>query len=164
MKLIKFSIHRIVSAAVVALFLFSLCLLYIRNPEQQKIICRADMMIKSTDSTFNGIMDFKTGEGKGIANITGSVSSGSGMEYLVQRTIFFTLTSYGGNPVWFSNEIVVSDIENAPPELLLKTLPDFYLKPSTISDVNIFPVSKDGWLITKSSIPLLYCKNYKLND
>ncbi|CAI1174638.1 hypothetical protein [Serratia quinivorans] len=164
MKLIKFSIYRIAIASVVALILFCLCLLYIKNTKNQKITCRADMMIKSTDATFNGIMDFKTGEGKGIANISGSVSSGSGKEYIVQRTIFFTLTNYGGNPIWLSNKIVVSDIENAPPELLLTTLPDFYLKPSTISDVNIFPVSKDGWLITKSSIPLLYCKNYKVNN
>lgn len=166
MKIIKLSMHRIAIAAVVALLFFAviLCLLFIQNTDQKKITCRADMTIKNTNVTFKGILDFKTGEGKGIANITGTVSSGTGIEYLVQRTVFITLSSYGGNPVWISNEIAVSDVENAPTELLSGTLPDFYLKPSTTTDVNIIPVSKDGWLITKSSIPLLYCKNYNLND
>lgn len=121
------------------------------------------MTIKNTYSTFTGILDFKIGKGEGIANITGSVSRGFGTEYLVQRTVFLTLTSYGSNPVWISNKIVVSDVENAPTELLSETLPDFYLKPSTTTDVNIIPVSKNGWLITKSSIPLLYCQNYKVS-
>lgn len=165
MKIINFSIHRIALISVAAILFLSLTfyLLYIYNAAQQKITCRADMTIKNTYSTFTGILDFKIGKGEGIANITGSVSRGFGTEYLVQRTVFLTLTSYGSNPVWISNKIVVSDVENAPTELLSETLPDFYLKPSTTTDVNIIPVSKNGWLITKSSIPLLYCQNYKVS-
>lgn len=166
MKFIKLSMHKMAIAAV-AVFILSSTTLYffhIKKEEYQKITCRADMTIKNTHSTFNGIMDFKIGQEKGIANIAGSVSNESGNEYIVQRTIFFTLTSYGGTPIWLSNKIVVSDVENSPAALLSGTLPDFYVKPSTVNDVNIIPVSKDGWLITKSSIPLLYCKNYKVNN
>ncbi|BCG08173.1 MULTISPECIES: hypothetical protein [Buttiauxella] len=133
------------------------------NENQHNLVCRANLQIVRNNATFRGIIDFKAGEGKGIAHINGIIDAAP-QEYTVQRTILFTHTDYGLSPVWVSRQIVISNRETVPSELLIKFLPDFYLKNSGVTDIDIFTLNKDADLITREGIPYLYCQKYLLPE
>ncbi|RYF64262.1 MAG: hypothetical protein EOO39_26995 [Cytophagaceae bacterium] len=60
-------------------------------------------------------------------------------EYTVQRTILFTHTDYGLSPVWVSRQIVISNRETVPSELLIKFLPDeTYSRSNNEGNLKIF--------------------------
>lgn len=148
--------------------LFLLGLLHYRMWDKKQdlsdITCRAEFMIKNNDAAFKGVLDLKSGAGKGIANLTGIVSSAAGKEYHLQRTVLYSLVIYGISPVWTSNQIIVSDTENVPEDLLLKVLPAFYLQPAKVTDADAIYLNSQAWLVTKSSIPYIYCKKYQLTN
>jgi hypothetical protein len=85
-------------------------------------------------------------------------------EYTVQRTVLFSLADYGPSPVWMSRQIIVSNRETIPSDVLQKFLPDFYLKNSGVTDIDIFALNKDADLITREGIPYLYCQKYMLPE
>lgn len=128
------------------------------------LVCLANLQVVKDNLSFQGILDFKAANYKGIANIHGIVTVSPHEEYIVQRTVLFTHSDYGLSPVWTSRQIVISNRETVPPAILQQLLPDFYLKGSSVSDVDVFILGDDARLITRSGIPYLYCQQYSLPD
>jgi hypothetical protein len=134
------------------------------NENQHSLVCRATLQIVRDNAIFRGIIDVKSGNDKGIANVNGIVNVTPQDEYTVQRTVLFSLTDYGPSPVWVSRQIIVSNRETIPSDVLQKFLPDFYLKNSGVTDIDIFALNKDADLITREGIPYLYCQKYMLPE
>jgi hypothetical protein len=134
------------------------------HEKQNDLVCRATLQIVRENASFRGIVDFKSGDDKGIAHVNGIINVNPQEEYTVQRTILFTHTDYGLSPVWISRQIVISNRETAPAGVIQQFLPDFYLKNSGVTDIDIFALNKDASLITREGIPYLYCQNYQLPD
>lgn len=130
--------------------------------DSHNFTCRASLQIVREDAIFHGILDLKTGDGKGVANITGIITDEKNIENTVQRTILFKHSDFGPSPIWVSHQILISNRETAPGELVQKVLPDFYLKPTSISNMDMYSLSKGTRLITKEDIPYLYCNDYNL--
>jgi hypothetical protein len=147
---------------------------HVNKSELNYLNCRSNIEIVNDHTIFRGVFDYKSGAGKGIANISGSVHvedeiadsihSEAHEEYLVQRTVLFTQLDYGISPIWNSSKVIASDIENVPDKLLAKLFPWFYLVPDKVMDSDAIPLSKDSWLLTKSSIPFMYCKKYSFKN
>lgn len=156
---------RVIFLACIAI-LASLAL-YLYEPSddaRHNLACRASLQIARDKATFRGIIDFKSGDGKGIAHINGIINVSAQEEYTVQRTILFTHSDYGLSPVWVSRQIIVSNRETAPAGVLQQFLPDFYLKNAGVTDIDIFALNKDADLITREGIPYLYCQKFMLPD
>ncbi|AYN29025.1 MULTISPECIES: hypothetical protein [Buttiauxella] len=134
------------------------------NDARHNLVCRATLQINRDKASFRGIIDFKSGDGKGIAHINGIINVSAQEEYTVQRTILFTHADYGLSPVWVSRQIIVSNRETAPSGVLQQFLPDFYLKSAGVTDIDIFTLNKDADLITREGIPYLYCQKYMLPE
>lgn len=132
--------------------------------DPHSIVCRSTLQIIRDNASFRGIVDFKSGDGKGIAHVNGIINVTPQEEYTVQRTILFTLAEYGLSPVWVSQQIIISNRETAPAAVLQQFLPDFYLKNSGVTDIDIFRLNKDSDLITREGIPYLYCQKYQLPE
>lgn len=147
-----------------ALTSFALYLHLNSHEKQNDLVCRATLQIVRDNASFRGIVDFKSGDDKGIAHVNGIININPQEEYTVQRTILFTHTDYGLSPVWISRQIVISNRETAPSGVIQQFLPDFYLKNSGVTDIDIFALNKDANLITREGIPYLYCQNYQLPD
>ncbi|WP_333495279.1 hypothetical protein [Kluyvera sp. CHPC 1.251] len=130
--------------------------------DPDNFVCRASIQIVREDVVFRGILDLKTGNGKGVANINGIITDEKHVENTVQRTILFKHSDFGPSRIWVSHQILISNRETAPAELVQKVLPDFYLKPTSISNVDMYSLSKGTRLITKEDIPYLYCNDYVL--
>lgn len=153
------------------LFLYLFCVLFIifgsgiyynSKMKTSTVTCRAEVMFNADKTTFTGIIDYKSGNDKGIVNISGLLSDEFGKESLVQRMVLFDRTNFGISPIWESKKIVVFNTENASFNQMKKVIPNFFLEPNTPSDVDVFSVSKNALLITKSNIPYLYCEKYHL--
>ncbi|MGB7800664.1 hypothetical protein [Buttiauxella sp.] len=141
--------------------------LYLHQPAhdaRHNLACRATIQIERDKAAFRGIIDFKSGDGKGIAHINGIINVSAQEEYTVQRTVLFTHTDYGLSPVWVSRQIIISNRETAPSAILQQFLPDFYLKSAGVTDIDIFALNKDADLITREGIPYLYCQKFMLPD
>ena len=141
--------------------------LYLHHPSDENshtLACRATLQIVRDKASFRGIVDFKSGDGKGIAHINGIINVTPQEEYTVQRTVLFTLADYGRSPVWVSRQIIISNRETTPAGIVQQFLPDFYLKSSGVTDIDIFALNKDADLITREGIPYLYCQKYMLPD
>ena len=152
----------LVCLAILSGLAFYLYMPSYENPHS--IVCRSTLQIVRGNASFRGIVDFKSGDGKGIANINGIINVTPQEEYTVQRTILFTLAEYGLSPVWVSQQIIISNRETVPAAILQQFLPDFYLKNSGVSDIDIFRLNKDAALLTREDIPYLYCQKYQLPD
>lgn len=126
--------------------------------------CRAAIDIVRNTASFKGIIDIKSGDTKGIVNIDGIISDATNNEQTVQRMVLFTHSSYGTSPVWVSQKIHVSNRETAPASLIQQILPDFFLTNTSVSNVDLFALNRDTYLITKEGIPYLYCQNYALPE
>lgn len=152
---------------LVCLAILSGLALYLHPPSHEKqhsLACRATLQIVRDNASFRGIVDFKSGDGKGIAHINGIINVTPQEEYTVQRTILFTRSDYGRSPVWVSRQIIISNRETTPAGVVERFLPDFYLKNSGVTDIDIFALNKDADLITREGIPYLYCQKYMLPD
>lgn len=134
------------------------------HEKQNNLVCRATLQIVRDNASFRGIVDFKSGDDKGIAHVNGIINVTAQEEYTVQRTILFTHSDYGLSPVWVSRQIIISNRETAPAAVLQQFLPDFYLKSSGITDIDIFALNKDADLITREGVPYLYCQKSPLPD
>lgn len=134
------------------------------SSDPHNVVCRASVQIVRDNVVFRGILDLKAGNGKGVANINGIITEGKMAENTVQRTILFDHSDYGPTPVWVSRQIRISNRETAPADRVQDVLPDFYLKPTSISNVDMFTLSKGARLITKEDIPYLYCHDYTLSE
>lgn len=157
---------RVIFLACVAILASLAISLYLpaENENPHNLVCRATLQIVRDNASFRGIVDFKSGEGKGIAHINGIIDANPQEDYTVQRTILFTHTDYGLSPVWISRQIVISNRETVPPDVLKQFLPDFYLKNSGVTDIDIFALNKDANLITREGVPYLYCQKYQLPE
>jgi hypothetical protein len=151
-------------AGVVILICAALYRHLVLDEHPHNLVCRANLQIVRDNVAFEGILDFKAGNHKGIANINGIVTVSPQEEYTVQRTVLFTHSDYGLSPVWTSRRIVISNRETVPPAILQQVLPDFYLKGSSVSDVDVFVLTNDARLITREGIPYFYCQQYLLPD
>lgn len=136
------------------------------NDHPHHLVCRATLQVVRDNTSFRGIVDFKSeeGDGKGIAHINGIINLNPHEEYTVQRTILFTHSDYGLSPVWVSRQIIISNRETSPPGVLQQFLPNFYLKNSDVTDIDIFSLNKEANLITREGIPYLYCQKYLLPE
>ncbi|GDX05290.1 hypothetical protein RHD99_03870 [Buttiauxella selenatireducens] len=152
---------------LVCVAILSSLALYLHQPSndaRHNLACRANLQIVRDKASFRGIIDFKSGDGKGIAHINGIINVSAQEEYTVQRTILFTHADYGLSPVWVSRQIIISNRETTPSGILQQFLPDFYLKSAGVTDIDIFALNKDADLITREGIPYLYCQKFMLPD
>lgn len=152
-----------ITAVISFLFICGILLWGLWNKEKNidDFTCKADLIIKKNNLTFKGVMDFKTGEGKGIVNVSGIVESAD-VEYTVQRTVLFTQYFYGVSPVWTSEKIITEQTENIPNDILTSIIPYFYIKPQEVTDTDIIEINDEALLMTKSSTPYMYCIKYNL--
>lgn len=156
------------------LYVLAACILIImvvfgftRQPAEVQVHnleCRARLQIVQDNIAFSGLLDLKTNEDKGIVNINGIITDENHNESTVQRTILFTHMMYGQSPVWTSQQIYISSRETAASPLIQKVLPDFFLKQTGVSDVDLFRLNRQAWLITKEDIPYVYCTDYQLAE
>ncbi|EFR2684437.1 hypothetical protein KCK33_003508 [Salmonella enterica] len=138
---------------------------FISNKQpMDKLTCKADIQIIKRGLTFYGLIDYKSSGDKGIVNIAGNIVTADKKEFIVQRTILFSLEVYGVSPIWTSQKILVSNRETASSELLNEALPEFYIHPSQVTDVDVLLINRSSYLITKSGIPYLICNKYTLDD
>lgn len=128
------------------------------------LACRASIEIVGNTASFRGIIDIKSGDSKGIVNIDGIINDAINNEQTVQRMVLFTHSSYGTSPVWVSQKIHTSNRETAPASLIQQVLPDFFLTNTSVSNVDLFALNNQTYLITKEGIPYLYCQNYVLPE
>lgn len=126
------------------------------------LACRATIEIVLNTASFRGVIDIKTGDSKGIVNIDGIIKDATNNDQTVQRMVLFTHSSYGSSPVWVSQEIHISNRETAPTSIIQELLPDLFLTNTSISNVDLFAMNSETYLITKEGIPYLYCQNYAL--
>ncbi|HAU4328453.1 hypothetical protein P2H57_12615 [Citrobacter freundii] len=126
------------------------------------LACRATIEIVRNTASFRGVIDIKTGDSKGIVNIDGIIKDATNNDQTVQRMVLFTHSSYGSSPVWVSQEIHISNRETAPTSIIQELLPDLFLTNTSISNVDLFAMNSETYLITKEGIPYLYCQNYAL--
>lgn len=126
--------------------------------------CRAAIEIVRDTASFQGIIDIKSAESNGIVNIDGIIKDAANNEQTVQRMVLFTQDTYGSSPVWVSQKIHISNRETAPASLIQLVLPDFFLSNTSVSNVDLFALNKETYLITKEGIPYLYCQNYALPE
>ena len=126
------------------------------------LACRATIEIVRNTVSFRGVIDIKTGDSKGIVNIDGIIKDATNNDQTVQRMVLFTHSSYGSSPVWVSQEIHISNRETAPTSIIQELLPDLFLTNTSISNVDLFAMNSETYLITKEGIPYLYCQNYAL--
>ena len=126
------------------------------------LACRATIEIVRNTASFRGVIDIKTGDSKGIVNIDGIIKDATNNDQTVQRMVLFTHSSYGSSPVWVSQEIHISNRETAPTSIIQELLPDLFLTNTSISNVDLFAMNSEAYLITKEGIPYLYCQNYAL--
>lgn len=155
--------YLIVLTITFTLFLLSCSALYYGEVKQTfDLTCRGEVQLMREDTVFRGIIDYKSSSEKGIVNLSGFITDPSGRRSVVQRMVLFTRGDFGVSPVFESKKIIVFNPETATMSQMKKVIPDFYLEKDAISDVDIFPAEGDAWLITKSNIPYLYCKEYAL--
>lgn len=126
------------------------------------LACRATIEIVRNTASFRGVIDIKTGDSKGIVNIDGIIKDATNNDQTVQRMVLFTHSSYGSSPVWVPQEIHISNRETAPTSIIQELLPDLFLTNTSISNVDLFAMNSETYLITKEGIPYLYCQNYAL--
>lgn len=126
------------------------------------LACRATIEVVRNTASFRGVIDIKTGDSKGIVNIDGIIKDATNNDQTVQRMVLFTHSSYGSSPVWVSQEIHISNRETAPTSIIQELLPDLFLTNTSISNVDLFAMNSETYLITKEGIPYLYCQNYAL--
>ena len=126
------------------------------------LACRATIEIVRNTASFRGVIDIKTGDSKGIVNIDGIIKDATNNDQTVQRMVLFTHSSYGSSPVWVSQEIHISNRETAPTSIIQELLPDLFLTNTSISNVDLFAMNSETYLITKEGIPYLYRQNYAL--
>ena len=126
------------------------------------LACRATIEIVRNTASFRGVIDIKTGDSKGIVNIDGIIKDATNNDQTVQRMVLFKNSSYGSRPVWVSQEIHISNRETAPTSIIQELLPDLFLTNTSISNVDLFAMNSETYLITKEGIPYLYCQNYAL--
>jgi hypothetical protein len=146
-----------VMSFILMMLLVVFCIKALKVGVNNDFICHADMTTVNDDMTFHGVMDFKYRGGKGISNISGYVSVASDKEYIIQRTVLFTLENYGDNPVLSTEKIIISNLENTPGPILEKVLPALYLNEGNVTDAEVVHLRNNDWLIIKSKIPYLYC-------
>lgn len=146
--------------------LFSICITWVitlyRDINVNTLTCRSEVIISKSNIVFKGLIDYKASSSKVIVNLTGSITDNQGRNVAIQRTALFSRSSYGISPVWESTETDEPDHDAFTNELMKKIIPRFYLQKSVVADVDLFVLSDNVILVTKSNLPYLYCKKYKL--
>lgn len=126
--------------------------------ENKNITCRSDMKIIAANASFEGTFTYKLGSERGIANIIGYITSKSGDEYSVERTVLLSFSNYGISPVWTSNNILISKRDSVPLTVADEVFPNFYLKPSEHSDIDMININESSFLFTIAGMPYQYCR------
>ena len=146
--------------------LLSVCITWFAIMHQDmkvnELTCRSELVIGKNNIAFKGLVDYKANSSKGIVNLTGTITDNEDRDFAVHRTVLFSRSFYGISPVWESIETDEPDHDALTNTLMKKIIPRFYLQKSVVDDVDLFVISDNIILITKSNLPYLYCKKYKL--
>lgn len=124
----KTIINRLLSIVLIILVVLLIYLIYkpiVEDHTKYRLSCKADIRIENQNLVFRGVFSYKKSPSQGVAKVNGFVTTTDGKEFTVRRTIFFTQTDFGNNPVWTSNKIIISNSENIPAETLEKIIPQF---------------------------------------
>lgn len=119
--------------------------------------CKAKVRIERNAIKFSGVIDIKVLSGKGAVRIDGIAEGVDDYHYIIQRTVLFNALRENSNPTWKSREIITTHLDNIPDDITSLLLPMFYLKPTTVTNIELESLNDGTLLITKSHLPYLYC-------
>lgn len=128
-----------------------------RVNNMDNFVCKAKVMVQRGDAFFKGVIDIKVIDGDGALHVNGFITTEKMEEFVIQRTVLFTAEKYRSSPMWVSNKIVLTHLDNSTPELITKMLPSFYVEPTTVSNIGLVSLDDGSMLITKSHLPYLFC-------
>ena len=151
--------------------IFMLCLTVILifsaiiyNPAQKKInnmtdfTCKSKVQIIRGNYTLKAVIDIKVIDGDGSLYIDGFVRGEDNNEHSIQRTIIFKAEKYKSSPVWHSNKIIPTHLDDVDDAMIVKLLPTFYTTtPITVTNISLITLPNNSSLIMKSHLPYLYC-------
>lgn len=151
---------------VVIIFIFAMASVaglfaYISNSENinfmDNFTCKAKVRIERNMIKFSGVVDIKVLSGKGSLRIDGVAEDVDNYHYIIQRTVLFNALRENSNPTWKSREIITTHLDNIPDDITSLLLPMFYLKPTTVTNIELESLKDGTLLIIKSHLPYLYC-------
>lgn len=146
---------------ILAVFFITGVFIYISKREHVNFMdnftCKAKLRIERNAINFSGVIDIKVSDGKGGVRIDGIAENIDGYHYIIQRTVLFNALRENSNPTWKSREIITTHLDNIPDDITSLLLPMFYLKPTTVTNIELKSLSDGTLLITKSHLPYLYC-------
>lgn len=119
--------------------------------------CKAKVRIERNAIKFSGVVDIKVLKGKGSLRIDGVAEDVENDHYTIQRTVLFNAIKENSNPTWKSREIITTHLDNIPDDITSLLLPMFYIKPTTVTNIELESLNDGTLLITKSHLPYLYC-------
>lgn len=119
--------------------------------------CKAKLKIERDAIKFTGVVDINVVRGKGNLRIDGVSDSDIGKHYTIQRTIIFYAGKENSYPTWKSKEVITTHLDDIPDDVIFHLLPTFYIKPTTVTNINMETLHDGTLLITKSHLPYLYC-------
>lgn len=120
--------------------------------------CKSKVQILRGDYTLKAVVDIKVIDGDGSLYIDGYINGHNKEEFSIQRTIIFKAEKYKSSPVWHSNKIISTHLDNADDEIIVKLLPKFYTTtPITVTNISLITLPDNSSLIMKSHLPYLYC-------
>lgn len=122
--------------------------------------CKAKLKIERDTMRFSGVIDINVVRGKGSLRIDGVSDVDNGKYYTIQRTIIFYADKENSNPAWKSKEIITTHLDDIPDDITVHLLPAFYIKPTTVTNIDMETLKDGTLLITKSHLPYLYCSGF----
>ncbi|MFP2508252.1 hypothetical protein [Buttiauxella gaviniae] len=122
--------------------------------------CKAKLKIERDTMRFSGVIDINVVQGKGSLRIDGVSDVDNGKYYTIQRTIIFYADKENSNPTWKSKEVITTHLDDIPDDITVHLLPAFYIKPTTVTNIDMETLKDGTLLITKSHLPYLYCSGF----
>lgn len=120
--------------------------------------CKSKVQIIRGDHILKAVIDIKVIGGDGSLYIDGFIKGQDNDEHSIQRTIMFKADKYKSSPIWHSNEIISTHLDDAGDEIIVKLLPSFYTTtPITVTNISLITLPDNSSLIMKSHLPYLYC-------
>ncbi|MFP2507504.1 hypothetical protein [Buttiauxella gaviniae] len=119
--------------------------------------CKEKLSVERKENSFAGIIDIKVIKGKGTLRIDGIIRNSTSSSYIVQRTVILDAEKENSRPTWKSRKIITTHIDDVTDETLVTLFPSFYIKPTTLTNIDLNTLSDGTLVITKSHLPYLYC-------
>lgn len=146
---------------LISIFIFS-AISYL--PAEKKInnmtdfTCKSKVQILRGNYILKAVVDIKVIDGDGSLYIDGYIKEHNNEELSIQRTIIFKAEKYKSSPVWHSNKIISTHLDEVSDEIIVKLLPTFYTTtPVTVTNISLITLPDNSSLIMKSHLPYLYC-------